>query len=85
MRCSNQRACRRTGARQSRTSQSLSKIAHTSSANEAAATGAKIVATACPFCTTMIRDGVNETGRSEDLAVFDVAELVARSLETSKS
>ena len=49
--------------------------------NEAAATGAKIVATACPFCTTMIRDGVNETGRSEALAVFDVAELVARSLE----
>lgn len=48
--------------------------------NEAAATGAKIVATACPFCTTMIRDGVNETGRSEALAVFDVAELVARSL-----
>ena len=48
--------------------------------NEAATTGAQIVATACPFCTTMIRDGVNETGRSESLAVFDVAELVARSL-----
>jgi len=49
--------------------------------NEAATTGATIVATACPFCTTMIRDGVNETGRSESLTVMDVAELVARSLE----
>ncbi len=53
--------------------------------NEAAGTGAKIVATACPFCTTMIRDGVNETGRSESLAVLDVAELVARSLSDSAS
>ncbi len=48
--------------------------------SEAAATGAKVVATACPFCTTMIRDGVNETGRGEDLQVMDVAEIVARSL-----
>jgi Fe-S oxidoreductase len=49
--------------------------------DEAAATGAKVVATACPFCLTMLRDGVNETGRGEQLKVMDVAEIVAQSLQ----
>ncbi len=35
-----------------------------------------IVATGCPFCLTMLKDGVNETGREESLRVMDVAELV---------
>jgi Fe-S oxidoreductase len=39
-----------------------------------------VVAAACPFCITMLRDGVNETGREEALKVFDVAEIVAASL-----
>jgi Fe-S oxidoreductase len=48
--------------------------------NEAAATGAKTIATACPFCLTMLKDGVNETGREEKLKVQDVAEIVAASI-----
>jgi Fe-S oxidoreductase len=51
--------------------------------DEAAATlGASggVVAVACPFCMTMIRDGVNETGREEKLEVLDVAEIVAGGL-----
>jgi Fe-S oxidoreductase len=36
-----------------------------------------IVATGCPFCLTMMKDGVNETGRESSLQVLDVAELVA--------
>ncbi len=44
---------------------------------EAAATGAGIVAAACPFCITMLSDGVSETGREESLAVMDVAQIVA--------
>jgi Fe-S oxidoreductase len=39
-----------------------------------------VVATACPFCLTMIRDGISETGREEKMAARDVAELVADSL-----
>ena len=38
------------------------------------------VAVACPFCMTMIKDGINETGRDK-MKVEDVAELVARALE----
>lgn len=38
------------------------------------------VAVACPFCSTMLRDAVNETGR-EEIKVRDLAELVAESME----
>ena len=49
--------------------------------DEAATTGAQVVAAACPFCITMMRDGINETGRAETLRVMDIAEIVAGSLE----
>jgi Fe-S oxidoreductase len=49
--------------------------------DEASGTGATVVATACPFCTTMIKDGISETGREEGLRVRDVAELLSDSLQ----
>jgi Fe-S oxidoreductase len=42
----------------------------------ALATEASTVATACPFCLIMLRDGVTDLGRT-DVAVSDVAELLA--------
>ena len=39
-----------------------------------------MIATACPFCTTMMSDGINETGREEKLRVMDIAEVLAQSL-----
>jgi Fe-S oxidoreductase len=47
--------------------------------DEIAATGAKTVAVACPFCLTMIRDVVGDRG--SDLNVHDIAELLAASLD----
>lgn len=47
-------------------------------AEEAVATGAEVVATACPFCMTMMRDGVAKTDRKDDVEVLDVAELIAK-------
>jgi Fe-S oxidoreductase len=44
--------------------------------------GEGIVAVACPFCHTMVRDGIADTGREEKMKVRDVAELVAESMET---
>lgn len=47
--------------------------------NEAAATlGASggVVATGCPFCLTMVKDGINETGREETMKAMDIAEIV---------
>ncbi len=46
-------------------------------AEEAVATGASIVATACPFCLTMIRDGVQAVGGDARVLVRDFAELLA--------
>jgi Fe-S oxidoreductase len=43
---------------------------------QALGTGAAAIATACPFCLVMLRDGTNDLGR-EDVPVRDVAELVA--------
>jgi Fe-S oxidoreductase len=39
-----------------------------------------VVATGCPFCLTMVKDGISETGRDERLRVLDVAEIVASGL-----
>jgi Fe-S oxidoreductase len=44
--------------------------------DEAAGSGAKVVAASCPFCITMLSDGVNETGRQDDLTVLDVSQIV---------
>ncbi len=48
--------------------------------DEVAATGARELITACPFCLTMLGDAVKETDRGESLVVHDVAELVRRQL-----
>ena len=48
--------------------------------DEAAGTGAGIVAAACPFCVTMLSDGVGDTGRQEAMRVLDVAQIVAEHL-----
>ncbi len=47
---------------------------------EIAQSGVSAVATACPFCLTMLRDGVSEKNLEGKLEVKDVAELVAESL-----
>jgi len=47
--------------------------------DEVIATGAPLAAAACPFCLTMLRDGLKDKGR-EDVSVRDVAELVAEKL-----
>jgi heterodisulfide reductase subunit D len=48
---------------------------------EAIATGASIVAAACPFCNTMLTDGVKNAEREGDVQVLDVAELIVQSIK----
>lgn len=47
---------------------------------EAIGTDSNIIATACPFCNTMMTDGVKHQEKEESIKVLDVAELVAASL-----
>jgi Fe-S oxidoreductase len=49
--------------------------------NEALETGASVVASACPFCNTMLTDGVKSKEKEGDVAVLDIAELVAMSMQ----
>jgi Fe-S oxidoreductase len=44
-----------------------------------------VVVTGCPFCLTMLKDGIAETGREEALRVLDVAEVVASALPVQLS
>lgn len=48
--------------------------------SEAIETGATIIAANCPFCTTMLTDGVKNKEKEDSVAVLDIAEMVARSL-----
>lgn len=48
--------------------------------NEALETGATVIAAACPFCNTMLSDGVKNKEKENEVAVLDIAELVAASM-----
>ena len=48
---------------------------------EAIETGANIIAAACPFCNTMLTDGVKNKEREDVVKVMDIAELIATELE----
>ncbi|NUO57614.1 MAG: (Fe-S)-binding protein [Hamadaea sp.] len=48
---------------------------------EAIATGAATIAVGCPFCSTMITDGVNTAGAGEKVEVVDVATVLLRSVK----
>jgi Fe-S oxidoreductase len=48
--------------------------------DQAAATGAENIATACPFCMQMMEDGVKITNREGKLLIKDIAEVIAENL-----
>jgi Fe-S oxidoreductase len=52
--------------------------------DEVLASGADTVATACPFCTIMLTDGVNDRNAGEKVQVLNVSELVARSMKRKR-
>ena len=47
---------------------------------EAKESGANVIATACPFCTIMLEDGLRALGLDEEMRVMDVAELLFESV-----
>ncbi|RYY59517.1 MAG: (Fe-S)-binding protein [Chitinophagaceae bacterium] len=49
--------------------------------NEAIGTGSSVIAAACPFCNTMLTDGVKLADREDGIRVLDIAEMVAASME----
>jgi Fe-S oxidoreductase len=48
--------------------------------DEALATGADVVSTACPFCLIMLDDAVKERQRDEEVSVLDISQILERSM-----
>jgi Fe-S oxidoreductase len=48
---------------------------------EALSTGAGVIAAACPFCNTMLTDGVKQEEKEDTVKVLDIAELIAASID----
>ncbi len=49
--------------------------------DDAIETQSTIVASACPFCMTMLRDGVKHHNKEQEIDVKDIAELVAHAID----
>lgn len=48
---------------------------------EALETGAKVVAVNCPFCLTMMQDGIKAKDKQEEVMVYDLAELIVNNMK----
>jgi heterodisulfide reductase subunit D len=47
---------------------------------EVIASGANVVATACPFCMVMMTDGIKYKNKEEEMKCYDIAELVSMAM-----
>ena len=72
--------CGAGGAQMFKEPEKGNKDINTERADEALGTNSGAVAVACPFCMTMLRDGVKAREKEQAVQVLDIAEMVAESL-----
>jgi Fe-S oxidoreductase len=48
-------------------------------------TGAKTIASGCPFCMTMLTDGLKSQDKEEEIRTLDVAEMLASSVDLEET
>lgn len=70
--------CGAGGAQMFKESEKGNKEVSTERAEEALAENPDVIAVACPFCNTMMTDGVKHFNKEEQTKVLDVAELIAK-------
>jgi Fe-S oxidoreductase len=78
---SNGFCCGAGGAQMFKEAEKGNKEVNIERAEEAVATGASIVAANCPFCMTMLKDGVKHQNKESEVEVLDLAELVAKAAD----
>jgi Fe-S oxidoreductase len=78
---SNGLCCGAGGAQMFKEEEKGSKRINVERTQEAIGTGASVVAAACPFCNTMLTDGVKSAEKEEQVQVLDIAEIVAMSMQ----
>jgi heterodisulfide reductase subunit D len=49
--------------------------------DEALELNPNVIAAACPFCNTMLTDGVKNREKEQDVKVLDIAEIIAQSMQ----
>lgn len=69
--------CGAGGAQMFKDAEKGNKEINTERAEEALSTGATTIAVACPFCMTMMTDGVKAKDKEAEVVVKDLAELIA--------
>ena len=74
---SNGLCCGAGGAQMFKEPEPGSKDVNVERTQDAIDTNSEIIATACPFCLTMMEDGVKAHNKEASLKVFDLAELIS--------
>ncbi|WP_202928057.1 (Fe-S)-binding protein [Cyclobacterium salsum] len=70
--------CGAGGAQMFKEPEKGSKDINVERTEEALQTGAKTIAVGCPFCLTMMADGIKNKDKEKDVQVLDLAELIAK-------
>lgn len=78
---SNGLCCGAGGAQMFKEEEAGNKRVNVERAEEAIDTGASVIVSACPYCNTMMSDGVKLKEKEEDVKVLDIAEIIASSME----
>ncbi|MCB0582131.1 MAG: (Fe-S)-binding protein [Phaeodactylibacter sp.] len=78
---SNGLCCGAGGAQMWKEDEPGNKRINTERAEEALETGAAVIAANCPFCLTMMSDGVKDKDRQDDVMVYDLAELILNNMK----
>jgi Fe-S oxidoreductase len=73
--------CGAGGAQMFKDSEPGNKDINIERAEEALQTEAKVIATACPFCMTMLSDGVKIKEQDKETQVMDIVELFKASMD----
>jgi len=73
--------CGAGGAQMFKEEEKGDKRINTERAEEARATATDFVASACPFCNTMLSDGLKVAENKNDPAVLDIAEIIAQAIK----
>jgi Fe-S oxidoreductase len=72
--------CGAGGAQMFKEDEPGTKRINTERAEEIIENGSKIVAVNCPFCITMLQDGIKEQDQQDNIMVYDLAELVVNKM-----
>jgi Fe-S oxidoreductase len=73
--------CGAGGAQMFKEAENGNKEVNLERADDMLETQAGLVAAACPFCMTMLRDGIKHHNKEQEVQVLDVAELVSKAMD----